>query len=56
MGLNPMSVNPLPTNDAHMCHGISISHKNLYGDLILGAILQYMVSASVSCFLRSVKG
>ncbi len=26
------------------------------GDLILGAILQYMVSASFSCFLWSVKG
>ncbi len=25
------------------------------GDLILGAILQYMVSASFSCFLWSVK-
>ncbi len=26
------------------------------GDLILGAILQYMVSVSFSCFLWSVKG
>ncbi len=24
-------INPLPTNDAHMRHGLSISHKNLYG-------------------------
>ncbi len=24
-------VNPFPTNDAHMCHGLSIRHKNLYG-------------------------
>ncbi len=23
--------NPLPTNDAHMHHGISVSHKNLCG-------------------------
>ncbi len=32
-------VNPLPTNDAHMRHSLSISHKNLYGELILGVIL-----------------
>ncbi len=49
-------VNPLTTNDAPMRHGLSISHKNLHGGLILGVILQYMVSASFSCFLWSVKG
>ncbi len=26
-----VDINPLPTNDAHMCHGLSITHKNLYG-------------------------
>ncbi len=26
-----LSFNPLPTNDAHMRRGISISHKHLYG-------------------------
>ncbi len=51
---------PLPSNDAPMRHaynyGLSINNY-LYGVLILGA-LQYlcMVSASFSCFLRSVKG
>ncbi len=39
-----------------MRHGISIAIRIYMGDLILGAILQYMVSASVSCFLWSVKG
>ncbi len=27
----PSRLNPLPTNDAHIRHGLSISHKNLYG-------------------------
>ncbi len=55
-------VNPLPTNDAPMRHDLcelSIIYKlmGIYmGGLILGAILQYMVSASFSCFLWSVKG
>ncbi len=49
--------NPLPSNDAHMRHGISISHKNLYGEFkTVHAILQYMLSASFSCFLWLVKG
>ncbi len=29
----------------HMRHSISVSHKNFMGDLILGAILQYVLSA-----------
>ncbi len=29
VNLEPLK--PLPTNDAHMRHGLSISHKNLYG-------------------------
>ncbi len=52
-------VNPLPTNDAPIRHDLcelSISlWEFIYGGLILGAILQYMVSASFSCFLWSVK-
>ncbi len=36
--------NPLPTNDAHMCHGLSISHKNLYGGFnSLGPIVDISV-------------
>ncbi len=51
IGVN--SINPLPTNDTPMRHGFSISHIRIYmEDLILGVILQYMVSAYfLSCFL-----
>ncbi len=48
--------NPLPTNDAPMRHGLSISLWEFMRNLILGAILQYMVSATSSCFLWLVKG
>ncbi len=35
MSLTGMQLlNPFPTNDAHMRHGLSISHKNIYEDLI----------------------
>ncbi len=37
-------------------HGLSIGQQEfIRGDLILGVILQYMVSASFSCFLWLVK-
>ncbi len=49
--------NPLPTNDAHVASGTLNKSIGIYmGDLIPGAILQSMVSASVSCFLWLVKG
>ncbi len=43
--------NPLPTNDTPMRHGLSISLWEFIWDSVLGVILQYMVSASFSCFL-----
>ncbi len=51
-------VNPLPTNDAPMRHDLCELSISLWEFIwgILGTILQYMVSASVSCFLWSVKG
>ncbi len=45
--------NPLPTNDAMY---VMVSIGIYIGELILGVILQYMVSASFSCFLWSVTG
>ncbi len=53
--------NPLPTNDAPMRHDLSELSISLWEfmwgiKIILGAILQYMVSAYFSCFLWSVKG
>ncbi len=47
-------LNPLPTNDVPMRHGLSISLWEYIW--VLGAILQYMVSAAFICFLWSVKG
>ncbi len=41
------SLNPLPTYDAHMRHGISISHKNLYG----GFNTRHYTSVHGFCFL-----
>ncbi len=43
-----ITINPLPTNDAPMRHDLcELSIMGIYMEvLILGAILQYMVSAS----------
>ncbi len=53
-------VNPLPTNDAPMRHDLCELFISLWefiwGGLILGVILQYMVFAAFSCFLWLVKG
>ncbi len=40
-----VGINPLPTNDAHMRHGLSIG---IMGELILVDILSYVVSASLT--------
>ncbi len=48
--------NPLPANGAHVVSWTFHKPIGIYmGDLMLGVMLQYVVSASFSCFLRLVK-
>ncbi len=55
--INDVILNPLPTNDALVASWTLHKPIGIYmGDLVLGVILQYMVSASFSSFLWLVKG
>ncbi len=51
-----VAINPLPTNDTHMRHSISISHKHLYGGFNTRRYTSDMVSASFQLFLMVGKG
>ncbi len=43
------TANPLPTNDAYMHHGLSISQwEFIQGDLILGVILFVLLVSALS--------
>ncbi len=61
LGLEVISIamffNPLPTSDAYMCHELpyTCTHNNYIGGLILGVNTCTGFSASLSCFLWSVK-
>ncbi len=50
------ALNPLPINDAHMRHGLSISHKNLYRGFNTRRCTSVHGFCFFSCFLWLVRG